>query len=207
MNEQLETLENQLGEMHAKKRIAIYVGIIVLLVYLSWNLFGEDMNTEIKTKQSSIASLQEKLQRNSIRSLERAIKNAKRKTLTLKGELTKLHFKKQFVRTKLESIKFIFSNEMGFAKILDNILKNSIAENIDINYIKSIEKNTKKGKHISLKEVFSVNGTGSFQGILNLVHHIDSMNAILNISGLKIYIDDKSNTAFDLNISHYGVEL
>lgn len=207
MNEQLETLENQLGDMPAKKRIAIYVGIIVLLVYLSWNLFGEDMNTEIKTKQSSIASLQEKLQRNSIRSLERAIKNTKRKTLTLRGELTKLHFKKQFIRTKLESIKFIFSNEMGFAKILDNILKNSVAENIDINYIKSIEKNTKKGKHISLKEVFSVNGTGSFQGILNLVHHIDSMNAILNISGLKIYIDDKSNTAFDLNISHYGVEL
>ncbi|MEA1982072.1 MAG: hypothetical protein U9N39_00895 [Campylobacterota bacterium] len=207
MNEQLEDLENQLQEMPAKKRNFIYVSIIALLVFMSWSLFGEDMSLEIDSKVESVESLQTKLQKNSTRSLEKAIKNTKTKTLILEEELTNLHFKNQFVIAKLESVKFIFSDEMGLAKILDDILKESLRESIDINYVSTIEKNERETSHVIKKEIFTINGSGSFNNIMNLVQHIDSLNALLKVSNFKIYIDEEDNTNFDLNVSNYGVNL
>lgn len=207
MNEQLEIFENQLEEMPFNKRIAIYVGIVTLLVYMSWNLFGEDMSQEITTKEASIHSLEDKLEKSSIRSYERSIKNTEKKILLLDEELNELHFKKQFVRTKLESIAFIFSNGMGFAKILDTILKESIEKNLTINSLESLQQKAKSRKHIKLKEIFSIKGNGAFKNIMSLMQKIDSMNAILTLSHVKVFIDDTNSTAFDLNVSHYGVEL
>ena len=206
MNEQLEQLEIQLAEMSLGKKIAIYVLILLSIVYMSWYNFGEDMSVEIETKEANIVSLENKLQKNSIKSLNRAITKAKKEVLKYDEELTTLNFKNQYIRSRLESIGFIFYDEKGMAKILDDTLKSSLKNKIDISVIESTIQNKIYVPYIYVKESINVKGCGSFKSIMSLIQYIDSFKALLKIDAIVVEID-KDQTKFDLNISRYGVEL
>ncbi|MEA1920564.1 MAG: hypothetical protein U9N52_12035, partial [Campylobacterota bacterium] len=121
MNEQLEQLESQLAEMSQGKRLFIYGVIFFSAIYMSWVLYAEELSQEIVTSEDQIISLESKLMKNSTRSLEKAILKSKKDILVLEDAINHLHFQKQFVQTKLQSIDFIFYNEMGSAEILDDI--------------------------------------------------------------------------------------
>ena len=126
MNEQVELLESQLSEMPQSKRLGIYAVILIALVFMSWNTFGEEMYNDIETKEESIISLEQKLQKNSTRSLQVAIKKSRKESLVLEDDITNIHFKDQFLRSKLESIDFILYDQKGAAQILDDVLKKII---------------------------------------------------------------------------------
>ena len=207
MNEQIEQLESQLDEMEKSKRIAIYITIIISLVYTSWNIFGEDMSLEIETKESNIVSLMQKLQKNSIKSIEGAIKKAQRESLALEEDVTNLHFKNQFLRGKLESIGFIYYNQQGMATILDDTLKSTLKNKIDVSLIESHSKHQKFAPYIFNKKQIDIKGSGSFKGIMSLIQYIDSFNALLKIDSITVDIDKDQKTTFELDISSYGVEL
>lgn len=207
MNEQIALLESQLAEMPSSKRIGIYAVIFIALVFMSWNLFGEAMNEEIESTQMSIASLEEKLQNNSTRSLNNAIASSRKDILALEDDLTNIHFKDQFLRSKLESVSFILYNQQGAAQILDDILKQSVNRGITIDIIETQRSNKALTEHIIEKETINVKGDGSFQNILALQHYIDSLNVLLRTTMLSISINENNATYFDMNLSHYGAEL
>ncbi len=207
MNEQIEQLEYQLEEMPLVKRLGIYIVIFISILYLSWNFFVQDMALEIESAEENIVSLEKKLQKNSIKSIKRAIKKTKDESLVLEDDNTNLHFKNQFIRSKLESIGFIYYGSMGAAQILDDILKNSLKDRIDIKFITSKKRDEPYIEHINEKEQIHVSGLGSFKSIMKLLYNIDNLNALLGIREIVISIDEDDNTNFDLNISHYGVEL
>ncbi|MEA1955108.1 MAG: hypothetical protein U9N02_01275 [Campylobacterota bacterium] len=208
MNTHLVEFEEQLEEMPKKKLYFIYVGIVILLVYLSWNLFGEALNSEIESKNSSISSLEKQLQKTSVNSIKKAIKKTNIERLTLTEKLNDTKFKDQLIRTKLESMDFIFFNQMGIAQILDDVLKQSLKYSVDIDVINYENVNTLYMANIFEKEKISVSGSASYKDIMNLVQYIDSVKGLLHVSALEVYIDEEtSKINFDLNISHYGAEL
>ena len=206
MNEQLEQLESQLAETPFAKRIGLYITIILSFIVASWYLFGETSYTEIETKKDSIYSLESKLQKNNKKVLEKITKKTKIEILTLEEEITNIKYKDKFIQAKLESLGFVIFNEIGIAQILDDILKNSLKNYIDIELINSTQINQAEGMHIVEKEQIEISGSSSFKNIVSLVQYIDSLNALIKIKNISIYLDsDKTN--FDVNISHYGVEL
>jgi len=207
MSEQIQQIEEQLSEMSVLKRVTVYIVVLLSILYVSWSFFSQDMNSEIETIEEEIASLEKKLQKNSIKSLEKAIQRTKKESLVLEDDNTNLHFKDQFIRSKLESIGFIYYGDMGVAQILDDILKNSLKNKIDLKYLISKDKNELFVKHVIEKELLQISGSGSFKSIMHLLYHIDNFKALLRVREIVINIDEQDNTNFDLNISHYGVEL
>jgi len=206
MNEQLEDLENQLAELPLVQRIGLYLTIIISFIVASWYLFGENLYNEVQTKKNSITSLESKLQKNSMKSLEKMIKSAKKEILVLQEDITNTRYKDKFIQTKLESLGFIIFDEVGIAQILDDILKNSLKNNIDIDVLSSQAINKKGQNRIVEKESINIIGSGSFKNIIALIQYIDSLHALLKIKKISIGLDE-NKTIFELSISHYGVEL
>ena len=207
MIEKLDELEEQLGEMPNQKRYFIYISTVVLLVFMTWTLFGENMHLEIQTQESSIASLEKKLRDNSVKSFQLAIKKAENETLALKEELNELSLKEKYIVSKLESMDFIFFNQKGIASILDSILKQSITYSVDLNMIKYENVNILYLPNVYEREQIHIDGSASYKSIIHLIQHIDALNTLLRINAINIYVDENQTTNFDLNISQYGVEL
>jgi Tfp pilus assembly protein PilO len=207
MSEQIEELELQLAEMPKKKLYFIYGGIIVLLVFLSWNLYGQNLSQEIDSKQSSVDTLENKIKKSSIRSYNIAIKNAKNEILSLNDEIDKLKAQERFINSELKSIDFIFFDQKGVANILDNILKQSVKKSIDIDTIEYSDKNSLYEPHIYEKENIQIKGEASYKNILYLINKVDNINALLKIQEINIYVDENQTTNFDLNVSYFGVEI
>jgi len=206
MNEQIEQLENQLETLSTQNRIALYLTIFISIVFTSWLLITEDMDQELQDSKNNIISLEKELRKNSIKSLEREIKKVKKVNLILEEKNTEIHFKNQFIQTRLESLGFIFFDEMGIAKLLDKILKKSLENNIDIEFVESKNKNLIFITHVVEKQSVTVKGNGSFKDIMSLIQYIDSFSALLRIKKISVGIESEKTT-FTLNISHYGVEL
>lgn len=207
MNEQLQQLEEQLESIPKNKLYFIYISIIALLVYLGWNLFGESMYMEMEAKEESIVSLEQKLQRNSVKALESAINRTKKENLTIKEELGELEFKDRYILNKLNSVDFVFFNQMGIAHILDDILKESVKNSIDIKLVNYNSVNKLYKSRVFEKESIDINGSSKFKDMMSLIQYIDSLNALLKINLIDVYMDENKTTNFNLNISHYGVEL
>lgn len=206
MNEQLEQLENQLEELPLAKRITLYATIIISFSVASWFLFGETMDLEIQANKDSITALETKFKKNSIGALKKGIKISKKESLVLQEELVDIRFKDRFIQGKLESLGFIIFDEMGIAQILDDILRNSLKNYIDIHNISSQNINKTDKAHVVEKEYITIIGSGSFKSIMALTQYIDSLNALLRIKNISIKLEDDL-TIFELSISHYGVEL
>jgi hypothetical protein len=207
MNEQLQLLEEQLESLELSKRIGLYLVVFIAIVYSSWNFFGEDLSNEIATKEDAIASLEQKLQKNNIKSLERVLKKTKTSILTLQDDIVALRFKEQFIINKLESLDFVYFNDMGIAEILDGILKKSLKYHIDINLIEYEAKDVSYVPHIKEREDIVILANASFKSIMQLVNYIDSINALLQIREISVGISDDDITNFKIKISHYGVEI
>ena len=207
MNEQLAEFEEQLEAMSKQKLYFIYISLVLLLVYLSWNIFGESLTSDIEIKENSISSLETKLKRNNLTSIKNAIKKAENEKLLLADNLNELKSKEIFISTKLEAVDFIFFDQMGIAKILDDILKESLEYNIDIDEITYAKLNKLYMANIYEKENIFVTGSASFKNTINLIQYIDSIKSLLKINTFDIYIDINNSLSFDINISHYGAEL
>jgi hypothetical protein len=207
MNDQLEQLENQLAEMSFSKRVAVYFVVFVSIVYASWYVFGEDLSLELESKEEAILKLEKKIHKNSLKSLTTAIAKVKRQILSKEDTLVTLHFKKQFVKTQLDTLDFVYYNDLGIATVLDKILKNSLSEQVDIDYVKTTRNTIDYAPHIVNQEQITIQGNGTFRSILSLIQHIDYYNALLQIREIKVFIDEEGVTNFDLNISHFGVKI
>jgi len=207
VNEQLEEFENQLEAMPKQKLYFIYVSLVLLLLYLSWNTFGEGLNSDIEMKKNSIKSLKSKLKRNNLASIKKVIKKTEKEKLTLAEEFNDLKLKDTYISTKLESIDFIFFNQMGIAKILDDILKKSIQYSIDIDEINYENVNKLYMANIFEREHIMVKGSASFTDTMRLMQYIDSIKSLLRINEFDVYIDDSNIVNFDINISNYGAEI
>ena len=206
MNEHIEQLENQLETLSIQKKVAVYLTLFISIVFASWFFISEDINLQLQKSKDSIVSLEKELRKNSIKSLEQELKKAKNDSLVLEEKNTEIHFKNQFIQSRLESLGFIFFDEMGIAKLLDKILKKSLENNIDIEFVESKNKNLIFITHVLEKQSLTVKGNGSFKDIMSLIQYIDSFSALLRIKKISVGIESEKTT-FTLEISHYGVEL
>ncbi|MBN2895560.1 MAG: hypothetical protein JXK05_06685 [Campylobacterales bacterium] len=208
MKQQLAELETQLEQMGRTKRLAVHLVLLASALYMSWVLFGEALSEEIVTQEDRIASLEMKLLKNNNRSLEAAILKSKKEALALEDSINHLHFQKQFLQTKLQSIDFIHFSNQGSAELLDDILRHSVEHSIVLEQIVATPiEPQQEGVGLKPKNRLIVTGTGSFADITSLQYYIDSLSAVLVSDALHVSIDENNATRFELVLVHYGVDL
>lgn len=206
MNGQIEQMETQLEELPLFQKIILYITLMCLFFVASWYLFGEDISLKIESKQSSIISLEEELQKNSIPSLENKIKLLKKEILDLNDKTGDISLKLKFIQTKLEQVSFIVYDEKGTAEILDELLKNSLEHNINIKMIQTKDVLGKNDTYVIVKDSIKIIGSGSYKNIILLIQYIDALNALLRVEKISVKLDEDM-TNFELDLLHYGVEL
>lgn len=208
MKQQLAELETQLEQMGRTKRLGVHLVLLASAVYMSWVLLGETLSEEIITQEEQIASLEMKLLKNNNRSLEAAILKSKKEALALEDQINHLHFQKQFLQTKLQSIDFIHYSNQGSAELLDEILKHSIERSIVLEQIVATPiEPQEQGVGLKPKSRLKVTGKGSFSDITSLQYYIDSLSAVLVSDSLHVSVDETNATRFELVLLHYGVDL
>jgi Tfp pilus assembly protein PilO len=205
MNEKIAELEEQLEAMPVKKLYFIYTGIVFLLVFLSWNLYGESLYNEIESKEANIQKLDKELKDSSIRSFGIAINKAKKESLSLKEELYDLSSKQKFISSKLSAIDFF--SQSGIANILDSVLKDSIKYNVDLETIKYIESDKIYIPGIYERVYITVDGAASYKNISHLLDRIDNIKSLLKVNQIEIHVDENQSTNFNIGISHFGVKI
>jgi len=205
MNDKILELEEQLEAMPEKKLYFIYAGTFILLIFLSWNLFGEGLSEEIASKDSEIQTLEDKIRKNNIRSLSIAIGKAKKESLSLKEDIKSLNFQEKFISTELSSVDLF--NQSGVANILDEILKKSLKHHIDLNTVEYTYTNKTYIPGVYEKIHILVNGSASYKNISNMISSIDSIRSLLKIEQIDIYVDENMTTNFNIGISHIGVDI
>ncbi len=206
MSDQIEQFESQLQELPKLHRIALYATIFLLFLGGSWYLFGESMSQEIETKESSISSLEKRLQQSIIPLLHKKSRSLKEEILVLNDTSGEVSQKLNFIATKLDELKFIVYNEKETAQILDEILKNSLKNNINIEMIRTKDVSSESETFVVAKESISIIGSGSYEDITLLIHYIDSLKSLLELKRIHINIQEDV-TKFELYILHHGVEL
>jgi len=205
MNDKIVELEEQLEAMPEKKLYFIYAGTFILLIFLSWNLFGQNLSDEITSKESEIQTLEDKIRKNNIRSLSTAVNKAKKESLLLKDDINSLSFQEKFISTELSSLDLF--NQLGVANILDEILKQSLKNNIDLNTVEYTYTNKTYIPGVYEKIHIIINGNSSYKNISNMIGSIDNIKSLLKVEKIDIYVDENLTTNFNIDISHIGVDI
>lgn len=204
MNKFIDYFEN----LEKKHLIMLYLSIVLLGVIVV-NLFIPDLMDQKESLQTSIDSKQMKIMQNTTKKLNIDLKRAHNNLLNQdkKSDIEKEqtnHF-----MSKLYSIGFIFFRENELAKSLDAILKESLREHIELNFIKNDNlKVSNLTKLVQYKKSMIIDGTGRYKNILRFIHFIEQGNLVMNIHDVKLEEDLKAqNIHFSLIVDFYGVGL
>jgi len=194
--------------LEKKHLIMLYLSIVLLGVIVV-NLFIPDLMDQKESLQTSIDSKQMKIMQNTTKKLNIDLKRAHNNLLNQdkKSDIEKEqtnHF-----MSKLYSIGFVFFRENELAKSLDAILKESLKEHIELNFIKNDNlKVSNLTKLVQYKKSMIIDGTGRYKNILRFIHFIEQGNLVMNIHDVKLEEDLKAqNIHFSLIVDFYGVGL
>jgi competence protein ComGC len=194
--------------LEKKHLIMLYLSIVLLGVIVV-NLFIPDLMDQKESLQTSIDSKQMKIMQNTTKKLNIDLKRAHNDLLNQdKKSDTEKEQTNRFM-SKLYSIGFVFFRENELAKSLDAILKESLKEHIELNFIKNDNlKVSNLTKLVQYKKSMIIDGTGRYKNILRFIHFIEQGNLVMNIHDVKLEEDLKAqNIHFSLIVDFYGVGL
>lgn len=202
----MNKFEVYLSNVDKKQKIMIYVITAVALLFVL-NFITTPMREEIENLESSIASVEQSISKNSVNSLKKEIDLKKKEQLNVNAEIEQQKEMITALLSKLYTVKYAFFNEKEFANSLDEMLKKSINAHLTIDFIKSSngakEDAMKLLKH---KKRLEIGGKGEYKEVVGFIHYIEKLDVILKFSSIKIE-SSKDNVAFLLIIDIYGVGL
>ena len=202
----MNKFETYLNNVEKKQKIMIYVIVAVTLLFVL-NFVTTPMREEIENLESSIASVEQSIAKNSVNSFKKEISLKQKEQVNVNVAIEQQKEIITALLSKLYTIKYAFFNEKEFADSLDEMLKKSINAHLSIDFIKSTngvkEDTTKLLKH---KKRLEIGGNGEYKEVVGFIHHIEKLNVILKFSSIKIE-SAKDNVKFLLVVDIYGVGL
>lgn len=204
MNKILEYVNN----IEKKQLIMLYL-IILFIGYMIFNAFVPEMMDKQESLQNDIETKQMKILNNSVKKLNAQVKKFHMSLLEKKEELRVKQEDTNHYIGKLYQIQFAFFREIEFAKSLDLMLKESLKQNIQLNFIKNIDlKVSNLTELIQYKKSIQIDGDGRYANILQFIHFIEQQELLMNLHDITFKEDTKNNTIhFSLMADFYGVGL
>lgn len=203
--EEIEKLEQQLSSLDIGKRYLLYLLIVALISGLNYYYFVEDIMKEATKQRQIFEKLQRELRNKSPQAITRKIKQEKKRQLKLSEEIERLEYKKLALRTKLDSMKFLFLTDDKFAQFLDVTLKDSVNKGIMLNKVMIKEENSGKqykGTIYYNKEI-GMEGKGDYLYIEEFLRNIEKQNILQRFDLIEIETDINS-TKFKVQMTLFG---
>jgi len=199
-------IETYLKNAQKRQKYLIYFMFFGLIVYVFVQLIIP-MRDEQIILQSRIDELQTKLINNALSKLKKR-KNLKSKELVkLKSKQEKQKEDIEHLISGLYKLKYAFYDDKEWAKSIDDILKYSLKRDLEIEYIKSIDVESKKNSKILKKrKSLEVSGSGNYIDIVAFISYIDNLNTLLQFKKIEIKSSEKGLN-FMLFVDMYGIGL
>lgn len=204
MNKMMEYFNN----IEKKQLIMAYL-IVVFVGFMIFNAFIPDMMDKQESLQSDITTKQMKIMSNSVKKLNNQLKRTRVNLLEKQDELQKKQEETNHYIGKLYQVQFAFFKELEFTKSLDLILRASLRQNIQLDFIKNVDlKMPNLTELIQYKKSIQVDGVGRYGDILRFIHFIEEQELLMSFHDITLEEDTKNNTIhFSLVADFYGVGL
>ncbi|MBE0491998.1 MAG: type 4a pilus biogenesis protein PilO [Sulfurospirillum sp.] len=191
-----------------KQKFMIYASVL-LVSFMLLNQFLPSLIEKQESLESEIASMQMEIVKNSAKRLSRDLAQTKELQLKEASNLEALKERSSFLMANLYKVKFAFFAEKELARALNDLLKESLQKNIQINFIKNTqEKKADISELIGYKKTMIIDGNGSYMDTLKFIHYIENLELLMDIDKISLTQDtQKGGVKFEIIIHMYGVGL
>lgn len=202
----MNKIESYLLHVDKKQKWMIYITFFILIGFVISGI-ATPMIDEQESLETSLAAVESNIAKDSINTIKKEISLRKKELMQVNEEIENQKEKITVLMSNLYKIQYAFFNEKELANALDEILKKSVNNNLQIDFIKNIEvtKNSMTNilKH---KKSMEISGSGGYKEIVGFVNHIENLNVLLKFT--KIKIESSTNgVKFNILLDIYGIGL
>jgi len=203
----LEQWENELVSYPIWMRISIIVSISIIILWVGWEFWVSPLIDDITTASNRQIKLEKDISRINPKIFKDSIAILKHKRMVIRNSIENSKFRLNRLESESYKYKFLWFDENRFLMILKSILEYSVKLGIKIDKIKSLDiQNRDIEQYIKIGKIIKIEGAGSYGDIIKMLYYIDSFKALLNITDIKIWLDN-GELKFTIIIVQYGIEL
>lgn len=204
----MNAFENYLLNLDKKNKIMVYLSVVFVALMLL-NQLVPPLMSEQEELQNSISSMQLEIVKNASKRLKRDLASVQKQVLEAQTQLDEKKDRTNFLLSGLYKVKFAFFREQELARSLDLLLDESIAQNIDLGFIKNSDaKIANLSNLIAYKKSMRIDGVGSFAHILRFINFVENLDLLFEIKDIKLeQTKDAERVHFSLDLNFYGVGL
>ena len=203
----LRDTETRFESYGPARRWGLTLGAAAMIVLLGYYLWIEPMEREIETEQGQIARLQRQIAQVRLRQINAMLAKTKKERMVLQERLDRADAAKRYLQSVAHRYDFIWFDQKSFLEMLDRVLKRSVDLGVRLDVVETFDENGSVSPLIEKKKRVVMEGGGAFGDIVRLVHYIESFNALLKVTLLRVEADEKGGTLFHLELLSYGAKL
>jgi Tfp pilus assembly protein PilO len=205
MRELIERLQEFYDTLEGVRKWIFILLPFLVVSALAYSLYIEPAMQQLQEKEERIAQLSQKIFKHKSSRYEKLIAQSKKEILRLQSEIDKLESKTLALRTRLEKERFIFLNGENFAKLLEDMLQDSVKNNLELSQIKIEDRSIAKVGKLKVKKAMRVEGKGEFLNIVKFVRNIEGHPVLLSVQKFVVETNG-SMPLFSVDIDFFGVE-
>lgn len=202
----LSALDEQLEAYEPFKRWAIYLGISIGIIVISWVSFASDMLHELKTVQEETRALESKIKQNSPEAYQNKISGLNRLLNDKELSLIDLKNKKELLLLQMSQSKGLVFDNRQYADTLDLLLKRSVELGLNIESMHSENTDEVFYGRIKKFKTLIITGSGKFRSIAAFLSFIEEQKTLVKIEKIQIRSDEK-NPSFEATVLYLGAAL
>jgi Tfp pilus assembly protein PilO len=203
--ENIDKVDLKLSSIEIKKRLLIYLLLVILISGFNYYFVMDGLIKEnIKEKKVYEKMIYDSKHR-SPKVLKSKIDKEKKLQSQLYQEIERLENKKLALRSKLDSMKFLYLTDDKFAQFLNRTLKDSVDKGIMLSKVIIKEENSGKqyiGSIYYNKEII-MEGKGDYLKIEEFLRDIEMQNILQKFEYIEINTDVNS-TNFNIKMVLFG---
>ncbi|MCJ7766431.1 MAG: hypothetical protein MUP09_10885 [Thiovulaceae bacterium] len=210
IEQQMQDIDAQLGNMPKRKRMMLYVSVAAALIGAGYYFVGLDFQEDAEVKAQRIMVLEESIRKNDLSSYEHKIAKEKERILLLAQKQEQEQYLSTSLHTKLEGMRYLNTDAQGMAAMLERILKHSVVLGVNIHKVTVDYSETDFMPQITRRGKIIIDGDAPFYCILKLMRFVESQKALIKIEDVNMRLTDElkeKDPAFALTITGYGIEL
>ena len=204
--DRLHSLEDRFEDLKPAQRWMVGIAIFALVAGLGYYFLIEPELEELRSKEQRVAQLQNEIDKISTKAVERKIQKLKSDILHTEESIDRLKTREMSLLAQLKKKDYLFFNPETFSALLDDMLADSYAKNIELDSV-TIEDSQKEflGR-LYERKIVHVEGRGPFLNLVRFVRGIEGHNMLLRIDNLLVETNGTvPRFAFDIKL--YGAKL
>ena len=203
----LREWDDELASYPSGVRVVIIFLIPTIILWLGWEFWISSLIQEIDNISNQNIKLERKISKVSPKRFETKIAILKNRKNRIKNSIEDSSYRLKHIKSEAYQYSFLWFDENKFLIILKKILKYSVKLGIRIDKIESIPIHKREiSPHISIGEMIKIEGAGSYSNIIKMLYYIDSLEILLEIKSIEIWLDN-DELKFRVKITQYGITL